>query len=629
MSSQERLIGRYLWAVGGTAAQVRVGKLVASRYRVEAPQIWLDTFPESLPDLPVELQSEIIPYLRLFPYRRHVPEVYGYARLENRREVTNILLLENVPVISGRGLYPGIAEAWSGATTLLQVYWLWQMTQLWNPLSAEGVASSLLVPENIRVQGGRVWLLELLADRVSGGQEMPKIPSLGDLASCWWSWITQSNSAVSKELQDICQQMYAADATTEAIAPALNQLLLSVAAQQPLQLEFAGGSDTGPRRFHNEDSCFPQTVFPPDSTVPDDDIIPGLAIVCDGVGGHDGGEVASQMAVRALCLQVQGLLQELAQQTELVMPYVCMENLSSAIRVVNNLIAAQNDQQGRESRQRMATTLVMALQIPQKVSTADGSHLGNSHELYLAHVGDSRAYWITRDYCQLLTVDDDVSVREVSEGRATYWQALREPDGGSLTQALGTRDGESIEPNVQRLILAEDGVLLLCSDGLSDRDCIEQSWTDCVSMMFDENISLDEAVQGWINLANRQNGHDNTSVVLVRCLVSKDDLSHQSATGVSPVATGTVNAGLTSDRDPDFSPQQAAIAASESPVDTPGPQSRGMKKRVMVVCGLLAIFSIVTAVGLLSWWQMDPKGFQRLRESLPLPRDNSSSNLLQ
>ncbi len=624
MSSQERLIGRYLWAVGGTAAQVRVGKLVASRYRVEAPQIWLDTLPESKPDLPVELDSlgEIIPYLRLFPYRRHVPEVYGYARLENRREVTNILLLENVPVTASAGLYPGIAEAWLGARTVLQVYWLWQMTQLWNPLSAEGVASSLLVPENIRVQGGRVWLLELHADRVSGSQEIPKIPSLGDLASCWWSWITQSNS-VSNELQDICQQMYAAEATTEAIDPALNQLLLEVAAQQPLQLEFAGGSETGPRRLHNEDSCFPQTVFPPNSTVSDDDIIPGLAIVCDGVGGHEGGEVASQMAVRALCLQVQGLLQKLAQQTELVMPYVCMEHLSSAIRVVNNLIAAQNDEQGRESRQRMATTLVMALQIPQKVSTADGSDFGNSHELYLAHVGDSRAYWITQDYCQLLTVDDDVSVREVSGGRATYWQALREPDGGSLTQALGTRDGESIEPNVQRLIFAKDGVLLLCSDGLSDRDCIEQSWTDCVGMMFDENRSLDEAVQAWINLANRKNGHDNTSVVLVRCRVSSD-LSQQSVT------IGTVNAGLTSDQDPDFSPQQAVIADPESPVGPLGPPSRqGMKKRVMVVCGLLAIFLIVTAVGLLSWSQMDPKGFKRLRESLPLPGDNSSSNLSQ
>ncbi|MBC6474226.1 MAG: hypothetical protein GDA48_16610 [Hormoscilla sp. GM102CHS1] len=311
----------------------------------------------------------------------------------------------------------------------------------------------------------------------------------------------------------------------------------------------------------------------------------------------------------------------MAQQTELVMPYVCMEHLSSAIRVVNNLIAAQNDEQGRESRQRMATTLVMALQIPQKVSTADGSHLGNSHELYLAHVGDSRAYWITRDYCQLLTVDDDVSVREVSEGRATYWQALREPDGGSLTQALGTRDGESIEPNVQRLILAEDGVLLLCSDGLSDRDCIEQSWTDCVGMMFDENRYLDEAVQAWINLANRKNGHDNTSVVLVRCRVS-DDLSQQSVT------TGTVNAGLTSDRDPDFSPQQAAIANPES-LALGRTSRQGMKKRVMVVCALLAIFLIVTAVGLLSWSQMDPKGFKRLRESLPLPGDNSSSNLLQ
>ncbi|MBC6481811.1 MAG: protein phosphatase 2C domain-containing protein [Hormoscilla sp. GM7CHS1pb] len=624
MSSQERLNGRYLWAVGGTAAQVRVGKLVASRYRVEAPQIWLDTLPESKRDLPVELDSlgEIIPYLRLFPHRRHVPEVYGYARLENRREVSNILLLENVPITAFGGLYPGIAEAWLGARTVLQVYWLWQMTQLWNPLLAEGVASSLLVPENIRVQGSRVWLLELHADLVSGSQDMPKIPSLGDLASTWWSWITQSNSAVSQELQDICQQMYAADATIEDIAPALNQLLLSVAAQQPLHLEYAGASDTGPRRDHNEDSCFPQTVFPPDSTIPDDDIIPGLAIICDGVGGHDGGEVASQMAVRALCLQVQGLLIELAQQTELVMPYVCMEHLSSAIRVVNNLIAATNDEQGRESRQRMATTLVMALQIPQKLSIADGSDLGNSHELYLAHVGDSRAYWITRDYCQLLTVDDDVSVREVSSGRATYWQALREPDGGSLTQALGTRDGESIEPNVQRFILAEDGVLLLCSDGLSDRDCIEQYWTDCVGMMFDENRSLDEAVQAWINLANRKNGHDNTSVVLVRCRVSSD-LDGQS------LSAGTVNAGLTSDRDPDFSPQQAAIAESESPAATRGKQLVGqrMKRVAMMVCGLLAIFLMMGAVGLISWSQLDPEGFDRLRERL-LPESDASSNNL-
>lgn len=624
MSSQDRLIGRYLWAVGGTAAQVRVGKLVASRYQVEAPQIWLDTLPESLPDIPAELPSSIIPYLRLFPYRRHVPEVYGYARLERGREVTNILLLENVPVTGSSGLYPGIAEAWSGARTVLQVYWLWQMTMLWNPLSAEGVASSLLVAENIRVQGGRVWLLELLADRVSGSQEMPKIPSLGDLASCWWSWITQSNSAVSKELQDICQQMYAADATIEALAPALNQLLLEVAAQQPLHLELAGGSDTGPRRIHNEDSCFPQTVFPPESTVPDDELIPGLAIVCDGVGGHEGGEIASQMAVRALCLQVEGLLIELAQQTELVMPKVWMEHLSSVIRVVNNLIAAQNDEQGRESRQRMATTLVMALQIPQKLSTADGSQLENSHELYLVHVGDSRAYWITRDYCQLLTVDDDVSVRQVCEGRATYRQALREPDGGALTQALGTRDAESIFPNVQRFILAEDGVLLLCSDGLSDRDCIEQSWSDCVEMMFDENISLDEAVQAWINLANRKNGHDNTSVVLVRCRVSSDRSK-------SSVTTGTVNAGLTSDREPDFSPallrsQETSSADPESPVAILGKQSVGQSmKRVMLLVGLLAIF-LMGAVGLVSWSQLDPEGFERLRQRL-LPGFDSSSNL--
>uniref|UniRef100_A0ACD5H226 PP2C family protein-serine/threonine phosphatase n=1 Tax=Desertifilum tharense IPPAS B-1220 TaxID=1781255 RepID=A0ACD5H226_9CYAN len=144
----------------------------------------------------------------------------------------------------------------------------------------------------------------------------------------------------------------------------------------------------------------------------------------------------------------------------------------STVRVVNNQIAAQNDTQGRELRQRMGTTLVMALQLPQRVGLQAG-RVGNSHELYIAHVGDSRAYWMTPNYCQLLTVDDDVSVREVRMGRSLYRECLRRPDAGALTQALGTRDAEFVRPTVRRFILEEDGILLLCSDGLSDRDRIE------------------------------------------------------------------------------------------------------------------------------------------------------------
>jgi protein phosphatase len=221
-------------------------------------------------------------------------------------------------------------------------------------------------------------------------------------------------------------------------------------------------------------------------------------------------------------LQVRALLAEVAEQTEIVQPDLLKEQLAASIRVVNNLISSRNDEQGRESRRRMGTTLVMALQLPQKVSPNPQTLLDNAHELYIANVGDSRAYWITPHSCQQLTVDDDVASREVRLGRSFYREALQRPDSGALTQALGTRDAEFLRPNVQRFIVEEDGLLLLCSDGLSDNNWVEQSWADFVEPIMQSKIPLEAAVQSWIELANQKNGHDNTSVVITYCRVSPE-----------------------------------------------------------------------------------------------------------
>ena len=122
-------------------------------------------------------------------------------------------------------------------------------------------------------------------------------------------------------------------------------------------------------------------------------LLPRLAIVCDGVGGHDGGEVASQRVVRSLQLQLRSLLAEAMEQPKAIPPHVVVDQIEAAIRVANNLINQQNDEQGRADRQRMGTTLVMALVLPQRVDTPEGPTEVN--ELYLTHIGDSRAYWIT------------------------------------------------------------------------------------------------------------------------------------------------------------------------------------------------------------------------------------------
>jgi protein phosphatase len=551
---QTPLVHRYLWAVEPDDHQIPPGELVQDRYYVAAPLVWLDTRPNLTPHIPEPLPDTLIPYLRLYPQRLHIPEVYGYAVLSEESIPTNILLLENVPVDAEGNLMPSILQAWHEASAVRQVYWLWQILELWKPLAEIGVASSLFVADNIRVEGWRVRLRELYPDRVGdtalaqkqvsrareGGNSSAQLltsptllqsalkPSLEQLGLAWASWFGEPQRQVRQQLQNIYQQMQTENASLEAIAHSLNQLLLEQAAQLSFSWRVAGATDTGPAHNHNEDSCHPKmselssldTGNGRSLTLPSDPVREHFSIVCDGIGGHEGGEVASQLAVQSVKLQVQALLAELAEDPEIMTPDLVVEQLEAIIRVANNLIAARNDEQGRESRRRMGTTLVMALQLPQQVRTLNST--GNSHELYIAHVGDSRAYWITPNYCQQLTVDDDLTTREVRTGRKIYRQMLDRPDAGALTQAMGTRDSEFLRPTVQRFIVEEDGLLLLCSDGLSDNNLVEQSWAAYVEPILAGQMSVESAVQSLIDLANHKNGHDNTSVVMTYFRVSPE-----------------------------------------------------------------------------------------------------------
>ena len=468
---------RYLWAADPAVAQISPGRLIQDRYEVVSAQIWRDTQPLEPPYIPEDLPDEIIPYLRLYPQRLHIPEVYGCAILGKEPETAEVVLLENVPLDADGDLYPSIVEAWTGASATRQVYWLWQMLELWTPLSEQGVASSLLVADNIRVQGWRVWLCELYTDAATEGEtgelSMPHSPSLKDLGNCWMPLCEAADASVTAQLQAIVALLCSDEVKLEAIATQLNHLLLEVAAQMPLRLHVAGASDMGPQRATNEDACYPTASDLQDSnSAPNDLLIPHLTIVCDGIGGHEGGEVASSLALGTLKLQLRALLVEISQQTEIVPPAHVADQLAAIVRIANNLIANQNDAQGRESRARMGTTLMMALQLPQKIRRANGEELGLAHELYIVSVGDSRAYWITGDYCHQLTIDDDVATREVKLGRSIYREALTRADGGALTQALGTREAQQLNPVIQRFIVEEDGLLLLCSDGLSDRSSL-------------------------------------------------------------------------------------------------------------------------------------------------------------
>ncbi len=594
-SCQAPLVERYLWAIGSGAGQVQLGEKVVDRYQVIAPQVWLDTRP-GLPQFQGELPDEMIPYLQLYPRRLHVPEVFGSVVLNQASE--KIFLLENVPIDANGHLCPSITHAWSQASAVRQVYWLWQILQLWTPLLELGVASSLLIAENLRVEGWRVRLLELLEFGVRSSEL--EQPSLRQLGECWQALIAFAQAPVAQPLQEIAQQMVEGDVELTAIAQQLNQLLLSLAAELPLQSQVFGGTDTGPQRSQNEDTCYPTAQ---DSS--SEPVIDHLTIVCDGIGGHEGGEVASQLAVQSLKLQVRALLAEVAEQTETVPPDLLMQQLEASLRVVNNLIAARNDAQGRSNKQRMGTTLVMAVQVPQLQTQVEGVSK-SAHELYLAHIGDSRAYWITRHRCLLLTVDDNVAAREVRNGRSLYREAMQRPDAGGLTQALGTRDAEFLHPTIQRFIVEEDGLLLLCSDGLSDNGWVEQSWRDYAVPVLEGKLTLADAVRAWIDLANLKNGHDNTSVVITHYCTS------------TPYPLAVVPTGVVNSLESEFSEASKALMATETaPVAESSTSNRRWVKGSLLVLGLLGLLLGGTAVGVLTLRQLYPNRYLHLCQKLP------------
>lgn len=616
---------RYVWAVGDLAAQIPVGERVADRYQVVAPQLWQDTQPETIPEIPRDWPDRVRPYLYLYPLRLHLPVAYGFCQWELAADPqAAILLLDHVPLQASGQLYPTVTESWPYATALRQVYWFWQILELWTPLSEQGVVSSLLHPDNVRVEGWCVRLLELYQDNPHD----PSPPSLATLMDNWAPWLPLAQPAIVAPLQQLAEELRSQTVSLGTVLARLNQLLLHQSAQIPLRLRVAGGTDAGPNQAHNEDSCYPTEGDLANQGVPPHSLlIPALSLVCDGIGGHEGGEVASQLAVQTLKLQMQALLTEVASQEELLAPEVVSEQITEAIRVVNNVIASQNDQQQRSSRQRMGTTLVMALQLPQRM----GGTTATAHELYLAWVGDSRAYWITTDYCQLLTVDDDVTTREVRLGRALYPEALHQPEAGALTQAIGTREASLLYPSVQRLILDEDGLLLLCSDGLSDHDLVERCWQTHLVPVLRGEQSLRGAVEALLAWANQQNGHDNTSVVLTYCRVTPEYpvLIHP-PTVASDLQPGPVRSPAPEATDLAI-PTEELTAASKAllyeteltpetstPLAQPAPTRRRSPFRVVLsFLGLVVLLLLGGSVGLLAWSQLYPESFQEFRLNLP------------
>lgn len=488
---------RYLWAVGKGLPAYKPGQILADRYLRKSEQILLDTKPGFPPAIPEEIPEPLAAYLRLFPYRLHIPQVYGqlHPRSEGR-QTPDIWLLDPAPVdldseTVNLQLRPQLTTAWKNASAMRQMNWLWQIAQLWQPCSTENVASSLLNPELLWVEGPLVRLLQLQSDRTPA--------TLAQLGQMWSQWVQAAKPLLAPFLNKLCQMLIEGRVRTGEHLVALLDRGLAICGQtQSRTYEISTRTDTGPSRRRNEDACYPVSGTNQTSATE------SLTIVCDGIGGHEGGNVASAIAIEAIRQRVK----QLQSHSQDLDPQSLIAELEESACAANDAISDRNNDEQRQGRQRMGTTLVMAL--------------AKAHELYITNIGDSRAYLISHSGCYQVTLDDDVATREVRLGYALYRDAVQQPAAGSLVQALGMAASGMLHPSVGRFVIDEDCLFLLCSDGLSDNDRVEQYWESEILPVLTGQTNVATAATRLIALGNSQNGHDNVTVGVVCCRVKEN-----------------------------------------------------------------------------------------------------------
>lgn len=495
-SCQTYLPHRYLWAVSS-------GKLIPEqldkRYVWQHQQIVLDTEPGVPPASPEPVPNHIWPYLMLASHGLHVPQPYALLNPGTGRET---LLLDTAAIAVDPGdtkpkLLPSLAQAWPAASPLRQLNWLWQIASLWADFSEQQVVSSLLSNDLLRVHGSLVRLLGLTSDVQS--------LELSHLGEFWQTLIPKAQSSIRDFLASLCTQLIAEDITTPDILIAcLDQAIALTTTGYQTDYGMSVMTDQGPSRKRNEDACYPTSGTTQTHTVGPNvrpkHQRPLLLLVCDGIGGHEGGDLASQLAIATIQQQLSPLLEQLAHQPEHHSTAVTSA-IKQAIYAANDNISQHNDQGQRLARDRMGTTLVMALVI--------------GAQIYIAHVGDSRAYRISHNSCRQITFDDDVAAREVRLGYGFYADVVNRPGTGALIQALGMGHSTTLHVVVQRLILDSDIVLLLCSDGLSDYDRVEQYWQTYLLPLLNGQSKPTTVVTDLVQLANTYNGHDNVTVGVI------------------------------------------------------------------------------------------------------------------
>lgn len=266
----------------------------------------------------------------------------------------------------------------------------------------------------------------------------------------------------------------------------IDEMLLESQRVEPAQLIVGSGRNVGRQRTNNEDSLFTLTsTIAVDST----NLPFGIFIVADGMGGHKNGEVASEIAVRAMSKHIMAKLYDPIFGISPEYPEESLQEIMrSGVHEAHRTITKQASGGGST----LSAVLIMGTQMT------------------VAHIGDSRAYSIFLDgRMQTLTRDHSLVKRLEELGQITSEEAAIHPQKSMLYRALG--QGEPSDPDIFTASLPQPGYLLICSDGLWNVVSDEEIFN-----IISTSPSPHRACQNLVDAANAAGGPDNIAAILVR-----------------------------------------------------------------------------------------------------------------
>ncbi|MDX2478145.1 MAG: Stp1/IreP family PP2C-type Ser/Thr phosphatase [Gammaproteobacteria bacterium] len=261
---------------------------------------------------------------------------------------------------------------------------------------------------------------------------------------------------------------------------------------QHVRIRIAGITDTGQRRNNNEDNILVDSHH-------------SLAIVADGMGGHNAGEVASQLAIDVTSqFLIAGIHIEAKSDDAFSTPGPLKVLMEKSIQQANRKIVDESG--GDDKKSGMGTTIACLLFC--------GSWF------VIGNVGDSRCYRFRDGKIKQLSTDHSWIQGMVKQGTIKLEDAKRHPQRALLLQALGNRE---IEPSFISGCPQPGDVFVLCSDGLT-----EVVSNNTIGFVLNQDGGPQKTAEKLVELANENGGPDNISVVVAKVLPPKSHRRPQS-----------------------------------------------------------------------------------------------------